>query len=205
MDSRQRRYERVRATLCRRRIADRPTQAQVPGTRLPSAPREWPPHELPARRKPQCDIRALRYAGQDRDLHIRRRERCREGRQVRYVDPQCIAPVGRSAGDLGGLMGLKQLKAPQRRHLISMMPAIASAADLKSSARHDAHLFETQAESFDECMDALHKPATRMRGCGTASRPTVSWRGSVSSVSGLVHRQPPLPAPIGAKVRRETH
>lgn len=87
-------------------------------------------------------------------------------------------------------MGLKQLKAPHRRHLISMVPAIASAADLKSNARHDAHLFETQAESFDECMDALHKPATRMRGCGTASRPTVSWRGFVSSVFRLQPNNP---------------
>lgn len=65
-------------------------------------------------------------------------------------------------------MGLKQLKEPQRRHLISMAPAIAPASDLKSSARHDAHLFECRAESFDECMEALHKSGTRMRGCGTA-------------------------------------
>lgn len=85
-------------------------------------------------------------------------------------------------------MGLKQLKAPQRRHLISMTPAIASTADLKSSARHDAHLFETQAESFDACMEALHKTSTRMRGCGAASRPAVSWRAQISSVHRVAAR-----------------
>lgn len=85
-------------------------------------------------------------------------------------------------------MGLKQLKAAQRRHLISMTPAIAPGSDLNSSARHAAHLFETQAESFDACMEALHKSGTRMRGCGAASRPAVSWRVSVSSVHRVAAR-----------------
>jgi hypothetical protein len=73
-----------------------------------------------------------------------------------------------------GLIGLRELNAPHRRHLISIVPAIALGAALNSSARHDAQRtgVGAPAEGLDSMGWLFQYPA----------RPSRGWRGDSSLV-----------------------